>query len=107
MMGFLVSLVIGFILGLLGGPVWILVPWGLAGLAIGYLTKDYDQAAVNGAVFGFSAAFFFMVFGYKGTQSLISRVPFFAALGLVGAVCGLVLGLAGRVARRPFASRQK
>lgn len=46
-----------------------------------------------------------MVAGYEGEAPLISRFPFFALLGLVGAVCGIVLGLVGLFVRTRILKR--
>ena len=50
-----------------------------------------------GALFGFVLAFSFMVSGYSGAEPLMGRLPAFAALGLVGAACGVLLGLLGAI----------
>lgn len=99
--------VIGGALGFIGsrilfvGSALSLLPWTVVGLAIGFAgfasteMKKNAEAAGLGAVYGFSLAFVFMIAGYNGTASLISRLPFFAVLGIVGAICGAVLGLIG------------
>jgi hypothetical protein len=95
-----VSVLVGALLGIIGvrylfvGSALSLVPWTIAGLAIGYWS-DKRASMINGAVYGFALSFVFMIAGYSGSASLLSRLPFFAALGLFGAVCGLVLGLLG------------
>lgn len=96
----LVAVLLGLVLGVLGARYlivgsWLnLVPWGIAGLAIGaWGTKN--ESIVNGMCYGFILTFAFMIAGYSGTYSLISRFPFFAVLGVFGGVCGLMLGLLG------------
>jgi hypothetical protein len=42
-----------------------------------------------------------MLAGYTGTASVIGRAPFFAIIGLVGAICGAGLGFAGARLKRP------
>ena len=75
---------------------WTLVPWALAGIALGY-RAGRGEAVVAGALYGFVLCFMFTLLGYGGAAPLLSRVPFFTALGLVGALCGLPLALLGTV----------
>jgi len=67
---------------------------GIVGLLIGYGVQKREWL-VNGSCYGFAITFVFMVAGYAGNAYLISRIPFFAMLGLFGGLCGLVLGLMG------------
>ncbi|PYO65305.1 MAG: hypothetical protein DMD69_17905 [Gemmatimonadetes bacterium] len=89
---------------------WTLVPWGLAALALGY-RAGRGEAAIAGALYGFVLCFTFTLAGYGGAAPVVSRVPFFTLLGLVGALCGLVLALLGvllrptRRERAPSSSR--
>jgi len=79
---------------------WLsLILWGVVGLAIGYWS-GLMRGFVNGGVYGFALAFTFMVSGYTGSASLLSRLPFFAIMGIVGAVCGSILGLIGSLAKK-------
>src|SRR6266705_3079210 len=73
---------------------WTLVPWGVAALALGYRVKRAG-AVTAGAVYGFVLCFIFTLASYGGAASAIIRIPFFAAMGLVGALCGLLLALLG------------
>ena len=73
---------------------WTLVPWGLAGLALGYRAKRAG-AVTAGAGYGFVLCFVFTLASYGGAAPAITRVPFFTVLGLVGALCGLLLALLG------------
>jgi H+/Cl- antiporter ClcA len=67
-----------------------------------------NESIVNGVVYGFVLSFVFLLAEYSGKASLISRVPFFAVLGVFGGVCGLVLGLLGfSVKTRLTAGRKK
>ena len=90
----------GLILGVVGSRYlfvgsWLnLIPWTIAGLAIGYWGTR-NESIVNGITFGFILSFVFMLAGYNGGASLMSRVPFFAVLGVFGGVCGMILGLLG------------
>jgi hypothetical protein len=96
----IVSILAGGILGLIGARYlfvgsWLsLIPWGIVGLLIGYWSQKREWL-VNGICYGFTITFVLMVTGYAGNASLISRIPFFAMLGLIGGLCGLVLGLMG------------
>jgi hypothetical protein len=103
----------GAILGIIGARFlfvgsWLnLIPWSLAGIAIGYWGTR-NEAMINGVVYGFILSFAFMIAGYSGKLSLISRVPFFAVLGVFGGVCGLGLGLLGFFAKTKISkSRRK
>jgi uncharacterized membrane protein len=73
---------------------WSIVPWGIVGLAIGFWCSR-RESFYAGALYGFCLCFFFMVGGYSGAASVISRVPFFAIIGLFGAVCGIAASVAG------------
>ena len=94
------AILVGLILGVLGARYlfvgsWLnLIPWGVAGLALGFWgTKK--ESVVNGLTYGFVLVFFFMIAGYSGALPLVNRLPFFAVLGVFGGVCGLLLGLLG------------
>lgn len=71
-----------------------LIPWGLVGLAIGFRCNK-RQSWYAGALYGFCLNFSFMIAGYTGTASLVSRLPFFVLIGLFGAVCGLAVAAVG------------
>ncbi len=76
---------------------WTLIPWGAAALALGYWIGKRG-AMLAGAIYGFTMSFAFMLAGYTGAAPLATRIPFFALLGLFGAVCGLILaGLGARL----------
>jgi hypothetical protein len=90
--------IVGVILGILLAHAlflgwWTLVPWGIAGLALGYKAKG--QFVLTGIVYGFVLVFVFLIDQYSGEQSLVSRLPFFALFGVFGAICGLILTTAG------------
>ena len=91
--------VLGLLLGWGGAHalflgLWTLVPWGLAGLALGYWVGR-RRALLAGALYGFILCFVFMVAGYTGSAPTITRFPFFALIGLFGAVCGMALTFIG------------
>ena len=103
------SIVIGSLLGALGAGYvfigsWIsLVPWGLVGFAIG-ATFSRKHSLLMGGLYGFSLSFAFMIAGYAGSASILSRLPFFAVIGSVGGGSGIVLALLGNVLRRVSAA---
>jgi hypothetical protein len=73
---------------------WTLVPWGVAGLALGYWIGK-QGALLAGGLYGFSLSFVFMLAGYSGSAPIVTRAPFFALLGVFGALCGLILAALG------------
>lgn len=95
------AVIIGAILGVIGSKILFvgsflsLLPWSVAGLVIGFFSKSKRNAMLNGAIYGFVLSFVFMASGYAGDAPIISRFPFFTALGLFGALCGAVLGVIG------------
>lgn len=91
--GVIVGLVVGIIMGFVGGPAWIILPWGAIAVSLAYDSKKYK--ILSSAVFGFTATFVFMLKGYDGAASLISRVPPFLLIGAFGGVCGLIAGWIG------------
>lgn len=91
--GLFVGVVVGIVMGLIGGPVWIVFPWGAIAIALAYDSKNHKL--ISSGAFGFTAAFVFMLRGYDGTASLISRVPAFLLIGLFGGICGLFAGWIG------------
>jgi hypothetical protein len=99
------AVAVGAALGAIGargpfiGSALSLIPWAAAGLVLGYSSRDRRRARANGAVFGFALAFTFMAVGYDGAPALVTRLPFFAALGVLGAACGVVLASLGRRVR--------
>ena len=73
---------------------WTLLIWGGLAVGIGFRAGK-GQAAAAGALFGLVASVVFMIANYNGSAPLITRTPFFALLGVVGAMCGAPLGLLG------------
>ena len=76
-----------------------LIPWSLAGLALGIWAVSRRQACLLGALYGFFLLFSFMFGGYSGTASETSRIIPFAILGLGGAAGGTVLTSVGFLVR--------
>ena len=98
--------IVGIILGILGsrylfvGSFLSLIPWGIAGLLFGLWCQNYRESLITGAVYGFLLVFAFMAGGYEGADPILGKLPFFAILGLVGAVCGIGLTLTATFLRR-------
>jgi hypothetical protein len=91
----------GIVLGVLASQmlflgVATLIPWGVAGLVVGAICRDWRQAVAAGAAYGFVLDFSFIAFDYNGADPVVTKVPFFAMIGMVRALFGLALGLAGR-----------
>jgi hypothetical protein len=107
-----VSIGAGSILGYIGSRVlfvgsWLsLIPWAIVGLAIGYWSQK-REAIINGGCYGFALAFVFMIAGYTGSASLISRLLFFAILGIFGGLYGLILGMFGSAIHGLVNNRKK
>ena len=105
----LVAGVLGVLVGISGQyyltlGVYSLIPWGLIGLAIGaWCTQRQGLSA--GALYGFCLCFAFMVAGYQGSASLMSRIPFFLLIGAVGAVCGAALAAVGYFLKLTYSRR--
>ena len=96
-----VAVALGGVLGFLGSRLlflaWAtLIPWGIAGLAVGWSCQDRRQALVGGALYGFALGFTFIAAGYGGADPLVGKVPFFAVIGVICAAFGVVLSLAGQ-----------
>jgi hypothetical protein len=108
MVKFLVSIIVGAFLGIIAARYlfvgsWLsLIPWAIAGLALGYWSGN-RQALINGIAYGFVLCFAFMVAGYSGSEPVLTRLPFFALIGAFGAICGLGLGLIGFQVRKKLA----
>ena len=102
--------VAGLILGVVGarylfvGSWMILIPWAIIGLAIGFLGSK-NESVINGVAYGFVLSFTFLIAGYSGTSSLSSRLPFFAVLGALGAIGGVIVSFMGHVVRTKTLSR--
>lgn len=92
--GIIIGLVVGVIMGFVGGPVWIILPWGAIAASLAYDSKKYK--ILSSVAFGFAASFVFMLHGYAGKESLISRVPAFLLIGLFGGLCGSAAGWLGK-----------
>ena len=105
----LIAAAFGALLGWLGAHAtalgwWTLFPWAVGGVIVGYAARA--RPALAGAFYGFVLSFVFMLSVYSGKASVLSRVPFFALLGAVGAVCGSSLSVAGRWVANRVATRQ-
>ena len=87
----------GLVLGVVGARFllvgsWLnLVPWSVAGAGLGAWPRRVREATLVGAAYGFGLAFAFMIAGYTGTASLVSRLAPFLIIGAIGAMCGAAL----------------
>ncbi len=106
------AIVVGLVLGIVGARYvlvgsWLnLIPWSIAGLAVGYWGSKIESI-VNGLTYGFVLSFVFMLAGYSGKSALAGRIPFFAVLGVFGGICGLILGLIGFSVKAKLTARRK
>lgn len=109
---YVVAVLAGASLGLIGarfvfvGSGLSLIPWAIVGLGLGAWCTRRESLGV-GAAYGFSLAFVFMVAGYEGRSPLTGRLPAFALLGLVGAVCGMALAMIGSLSAHAITSRRQ
>jgi hypothetical protein len=96
----------GIALGVLGARFifvgsWLsLIPWGIAGSALGARVRRARSAAVVGALYGFVLSMAFMVAGYSGSASIVVRLPAFAIVSLIGALGGLATAILGALITR-------
>jgi len=97
LMAGLAGLVLGIICSryILVGSALSLIPWALVGVALGAWADSFLRGATMGAMYGFWLTFSFMAAGYTGLDSVLTKIIPFAILGLFGAICGCVLGIAG------------
>ncbi len=106
----LVTVLLGLLLGFIGARVlfvgsWLtLIPWSVAGLVIGFVCSK-NESLINGVAYGFVLSLSFLISGYSGRPPLLSRIPFFLVLGAFGAICGVVIALAGHFARVKMMTR--
>jgi hypothetical protein len=92
----IVSVAIGGLIGYVGGPAFVLIPWTVVGLVIGYLCNSRKATLVHGAAYGFVLAYVFMISGYSGQAALGTKILPFIVFGIVGAFCGVVLAVIGQ-----------
>ena len=89
-----ITILLGFILGSLRSQLdlrwWILLPWGIGGLALGYGVL-VRQALIIGALYGFFLLVGFLMVGYPGDLTLMQRLPGIVLAGLVGSLFGVGL----------------
>src|SRR4051812_31656809 len=96
---YLTAVVVGIVIGAAGpqyvflGP-YSLILWGLVALALG-LWCNKRESLIAGALYGFCLSLAFLISGYTGTASLVSRLPFFILLAAFGAICGIALSATG------------
>jgi hypothetical protein len=90
---------------------WLsLIPWGATGIVIGALCRDKRDAVAAGATYGAALPVVFMLAGFNGVWTVPKALSFAAlcaVLAAVGGGCGVLLALAGRLARRRKAEEKK
>lgn len=64
-------------------------------MLLGLFAASRGVAVCGGAIYGFALAFAFMLTGYDGSAPVLSRLPSFAILGVVGALCAVLLAMVG------------
>jgi hypothetical protein len=70
-----------------------IIPWIIAALIIGYLSKGRKDTMINGALFGYFLFVAYILSGYNGktdTVSILKFILFCLAFSLLGAAAGLV-----------------
>ena len=86
---------------------WLsIIPWGIAGFCLGCYCRTKKEATVAGILYGFALGFVFLIAGYTGSASLLSRLPFFALLAAFSAVCGLIASLVGFIVKKMFVTHK-
>lgn len=102
-----VGAAVGIVRGVVGARFllvgsWLnLVPWSVAGAALGARPRRVREATLVGAAYGFGLGFAFMIAGYAGAASLVSRLAPFLIIGAIGALCGAGLAaLSASIMRR-------
>ena len=99
-LSYVASLLIGVATGYVGGPAVAMVWWALLGLLLGWFSDRKKASLMNGALYGFALAYTFMLAGYSGSESVLSKLVPFVAFGVFGSICGACLGLVGYLIRR-------
>jgi hypothetical protein len=89
---------LGIVLGALGSRMlflgWAtLIAWAVAAVGIGIMSRAWREALIDGAAYGFALGFSFTALGYNGADPPITKLPFFAILGIVSAAFGAALTL--------------
>ena len=73
---------------------WLnLIPWTIAALIIGYMSKTKKASLINGAVFGYFLFASYIFFGYRGDTApgpYATFLLFTIGFSLIGAFAGLI-----------------
>ncbi len=98
----MVAILVGAGLGVLNarvlfvGSALSLVPWSLAGLALGAVyAGDRWRTRVVGAAYGFAPSYSFTLPSSDGPSVLAGKLLPFVPFGVFGAICGMLLALIG------------
>jgi len=78
------------------------IPWTIAALTIGYISKSRRECIVNGALFGYFLFLVYILFGYSGktdTTSIVKFTVFNLLFSLVGAIAGIIGSYIGYLLR--------
>ena len=100
LMAIALGLVLGFAPFYLQMGWFSLIPWVLAGIALGYVSRRDTAAAIRGALYGFVLTMTFLIAGYAGSAPVYRRLLFFAICSVFGAICGRLATAAGIALRR-------
>ena len=82
-----------------------IIPWALAALLIGFLTRSQKESLILGAFFGYFLFFVYIILGYCGKTDLQSFVKFIAfdiLFSLLGSLAGVIGAFIGNFGRRFF-----
>ena len=83
---------------------WLnVIPWMVAALIVGFLSKTKKASLINGAVFGYFLFVSYIFFGYRGNTAwgpYVTFLFFTFAFSLIGAVAGLIGSFIGFQLRR-------
>ncbi len=107
----MVAIALGCLLGITS-PYYLflnwasVIPWGIFGFGLGCYCRTKQESAFAGFLYGFALGFVFLIAGYAGRASLLSRLAPFALLALFSAVCGVIAAFVGFIARKRLISRR-
>jgi hypothetical protein len=79
------------------------IPWVIAALITGYLSKTRRDCIINGAVFGYFLFLVYISIGYSGktdVSAMMHFILFDVGFSLLGAAAGIAGAFAGNWSRR-------
>jgi len=99
----IVGAVVGWIYGEIhAGVALCLGTWAALAIVTGAASVAWRTALVSAAIFGFAVSLAFLIAGYQGSAPITRPLPLFILLGLFGAGCGGLIGVAARLLRSRF-----